>query len=379
MSKTQVLWGFRPGSGDTGPFPLADGTAAKCRAELNRRAKAGWICEIAPARNDATAPAAITERHAGLTSGHDDDLGFTVTRYGDLGDYPRHRDEAGFAWTCRTPRLKGGDGYDRAQVAEVCDITSGDRDWYEQHQARHGRTALGLPKMPGPWKPPPPKAYEPKPLDPGQPVKWTHHVPGHWERPDGTPATDPVTGGITGQWVEGVTRIRTGTIWSAGPASASTSWWAVPDDDPAEPVVIRRHGKGFDFKLSEGDLYQADGWGAGWRDGIRRAENVRKRGIYPVVQDVIKSGYSSWSGGRRPDEKIIRWHADPDCPVAAGGVRDDGQGFAYDRDWDINQVVDVLVGRRQVGGQPPFCGQCIMLDAPARTPACAGNEALARS
>ena len=57
----------------------------------------------------------------------------------------------------------------------------------------------------------------------------------------------------------------------------------------------------------------------------------------------------------------VLWHADPDCPDAAGKPRDSS------RQWTLHRIVDVLVGREYLNGEPPFCPRCIMLEPePAR-------------
>ena len=363
----QVLWGFQPGSD---PIEITKGTAAQCQREQGKRARDGWVCTILP---EGAEPGLLRDLAAAATSRFDDELGFTVITAGELADFQANAD-AGFAWTCRTAKTKGGTSWDRGKIVSACEISSADRAWYEQHQLFHERSGPEPYRLPKPWAPPPRRAYQPGPMDPGQPVTWTWTIGGHWEREDGQPVIDPVTGGPTGQWVESVTRTRTGTVWSGGPASASTSWWVVPDDDPANPVVVRRHGRKFSFERAEGQLYQDDGWAAGWRDEIRRAENVRRRGVYPVVREVIKGSSWGYSRGRDTDRKVIEWHADPECPDAAGKDRDDGEGAAWDRGVTVNDVVDVLTHRVQTSGTPPYCKRCIMLEpAPEATPALAGT------
>ena len=215
------------------------------------------------------------------------------------------------------------------------------------------------------WKPPARREFSPKPMDAGQRVTWTVTIPGSWERPgymDGD-----VYHGPTGKWIEAVTYSREGVIWS--PATSASSWWVQPDDDPANPVVVRRQGRKFSCEHREGELFESREC-SGWRDGIRRAENVRKHGIFPVVDS--ESVTRSWSG---PGTvwKTVSWHADPECPLAAGKTRDDGVGCAHGRsgpgygDWDVNTAADVLVGRVPWASQPPFCSHCIMLEPAAET------------
>lgn len=216
------------------------------------------------------------------------------------------------------------------------------------------------------WRAPARREYNPKPMDPGQRVTWTVTIPGRWERP-GSMDGD-VYHGPSGKWLEAVTYTREGTIWSQ--ATSASAWWVVPDDDPVNPVVVRRAGKS-QHQYREGQLFES-GECAGWRDGIRRAENVRRRGVFAVVDSEYTS--RSWSGPGTA-WKTVMWHADPECPQAAGKPRDNGTGCAHGRSgpgygtWDVNTVADVLVDRVSLASPPPFCAACIMLeaaDAPAR-------------
>jgi hypothetical protein len=209
------------------------------------------------------------------------------------------------------------------------------------------------------WKAPARREYQPKPMDPGQVVVWTVRIDAHWTVPpryDSGSAT--FTEGIG--WVGDVEYERIGTVWSQ--ATSASSWWVVPEDGDPEPVVVRRAGKSWKHHFPEGTLYQS-GECAGWRDGIRRAENIRRRGVYAVVD----SEYTSRSGGWGPATTwtTVKWHCDPDCPGAAGKPLDDGTGPGYG-DWDVHSITDVLVGRVHLPSAPPFCAQCIMLEpAPA--------------
>jgi hypothetical protein len=209
------------------------------------------------------------------------------------------------------------------------------------------------------WKPPARREYQPKPMDPGQRVAWSVTIPGRWERPgymDGD-----VYRGPSGKWIEDVTYTREGTVWSV--ATSASCWWVVPDDAPGNAVVVRRAGKS-QHSHREGELFQTRE-GEGWREGIRRAENVRRRGVYAVVDREDTS--RSWAGPGTT-WKTLTWHADPGCPQAAGKPRDDGTGCAHNRQgpglgqWDVHSVVDVLTGRAQLSSPPPFCGVCIMLE-----------------
>jgi hypothetical protein len=198
-------------------------------------------------------------------------------------------------------------------------------------------------------------------MDPGQRVTWHVRIDGHYAvRPH---FEDGEYRGGTG-WVEAVEYVREGTIWSV--ATSASAWWVIPDDAPSAPVIVRRAGKSR-HQYREGQLFQS-GECAGWREGIRRAENVRRRGVFAVVdrEDVSRS----WSGPGTA-WKTLTWHSDPDCPAAAGKPRDDGTGCAHGRsgpgygDWTVHRVVDVLIGRAQLSSPPPFCARCVMLeDAP---------------
>jgi hypothetical protein len=206
------------------------------------------------------------------------------------------------------------------------------------------------------WKAPARREYKPKPMDPGQPVTWTVKVDGRWTIP--AHMEGDVYRGPSGEYVEPYSYTRTGTVWSV--ATSASCWWVVPDDDPRDPVIVRRQGKKFSLDRREGELYQTRE-GEGWREGIRRAENVRRRGVFAVVDSEYTS--SSWMG-RGETRKFLAWHADRECPAAGGKPRDDST------EWDVNAMVDVLTGR--VNHQVPssFCKHCIMLEA---APAPAGE------
>jgi hypothetical protein len=171
--------------------------------------------------------------------------------------------------------------------------------------------------------------------------RWT--IPAHME--------GDVYRGPSGEYIEPYRYTRTGTVWSV--ATSATCWWVVPDDDPRNPVIVRRHGRKFPLDHREGELYQTREH-EGWREAIRRAENVRRRGIFAVVDSEHTS--RSWMG-RGETWKNIAWHAAPQCPAAEGKRRDDS------REWDVHSIVDVLTGRvnRQVPSS--FCQHCIMLEA----------------
>ena len=61
-------------------------------------------------------------------------------------------------------------------------------------------------------------------------------------------------------------------------------------------------------------------------------------------------------------EEILSFHADPDCPNAAGKPRGDGVPERY----DFWRVLDIVLGRDHDGNDPsPLCRTCIWLE-PAR-------------
>ena len=213
------------------------------------------------------------------------------------------------------------------------------------------------------WKTPTRREFKPKPMDPGEVVVWTVRIDAHWTVPPRYDSdTQTFTEGIG--WVDTVEYERIGTIWSQ--ATSASSWWVVPDDDDPSPVVVRRAGKSHRGQWAEGDLFQS-GECAGWRDGIRRAENVRRRGVYAVVDsEIVSRSYSAWSSYSQT-RTTLKWHTDPECPAADGYDRWDGQAYAYESDWDVWRIADVLVGRVHLSSPPPFCPHCVMLEAtPAR-------------
>lgn len=202
------------------------------------------------------------------------------------------------------------------------------------------------------WKAPARREYSPKPMDAGQRVTWQLVIPGHYAVPPHyDEEADTYIEGIG--WTEPVTHERSGVIWSAGPAPRT--WWAVPDDEPLTPVVIRWSGRKRAGEPAPGDLFESSEC-QDWRTVIRRAENVRKRGVYAVVlPEPPRTGsapYEAYSS--------VQWHCDPDCPLAAGRERADRPGG-----WTLHRIVDVLVGRERFNGEPPFCRHCIMLDPDA--------------
>lgn len=182
------------------------------------------------------------------------------------------------------------------------------------------------------------REYAPKPLDPGQPFAW--EIPAHSDN---------------GTWVEAAQ--RTGVIWSAGPGPRLL--WVQPDDAPSYPVLVeipapsraRWHGP-------------RETRGADWaRDAMRRAEAVRARGaVYAVITSTREIRAYNWYDRARVINEYA-YHADPDCPDAAGlpwGAPGD-----YTR-YGVNDVVDIVLGRRQENVSPSRLRQrCIWLTVPA--------------
>ena len=207
------------------------------------------------------------------------------------------------------------------------------------------------------------KAYAPKPMDPGQAVTWTVRIDGHYAVPPHYENGD-YRGG-TG-WIDAVEYSRQGIIWS--PGSSASTWWVIPDDSPSDAVLIRRAGKR-DYRDTEGTFFEVP---TVWHEMIRRAENVRSRGIFPVIERTEQSYRSDFRGFREsvPEHTVV-WHTDPECPGAAGK-----QAFTSDRDghargyftpdyrpWDPFEVARVLMGLVTIGCSPtPFCATCILLD-----------------
>lgn len=227
-------------------------------------------------------------------------------------------------------------------------------------------------RKPAMWKMPSRRDYNPKPMDPGQPVTWTVKVDGRWTIPahmDGD-----VYHGPSGEYIKPYSYTRTGTVWSV--ATSATCWWVVPDDDPRHPVIVRRHGKKFSLDHNEGELYQTREH-QNWRQAIRAAETVRAHGMFPVIERTYQrqSGMEYVSLGRDhgrhqakyEDDITVEWHSDPGCELTAGKERFTGEyahgmngpGYAT---WTPGLAAQVLAGTIEWGGQLPFCKRCIMLE-----------------
>jgi hypothetical protein len=278
----------------------------------------------------------------------------------------------GFAWSCRQGRVQDG------ELTEIHEITSDDRAEYERHMRGHGSKP---PKSPAPWKPwspPRPAAYKPKAMDPGQRAEWVKVTEGHHEHP-GYLADDGTYVPPSGAWVEETRQARAGVIWSV--ADTASAWWVLPDEDPAHPVYVKRAGKRDQWHYHEGELYEVPGAAEAARTSALRAEAIRKRGIFPVI-DSQWTGHGSYHAAGT-NRISIAWHSDPACPRAAGKQRYDpdnrppGIVYGYQPEgravrplgqprWTVLDVADVLVSSEQ----PPscLCPECITgldVDRPA--------------
>jgi hypothetical protein len=193
------------------------------------------------------------------------------------------------------------------------------------------------------WKPPSRRQYNPKPLDPGQPITWTKEIPGRW------------TGATWGQgtWIPSETVNRIGVIWSDGPLPSSV--WVQPDD-VNETVAVKLPT----LKMVQRGRGPAEmpSYGPDWQQAApRRANHVAASGtVYAVVNETRES-YRH--GYRRGTEEIMLWHCDPECPDAASKERrPDRLGYGY----TIKTVIDGLIGRTHPHSDGAWCRRCIWLD-----------------
>jgi hypothetical protein len=275
------------------------------------------------------------------------------------------RAETGFAWSCHAGRVENG------ELAEIHRITSGDRDEYERHMRGHGfKSPSSSHQRWKPWSPPRPASqYKPKPMDPGQRAEWVTVTEAHHENPGYLP-DDGTYVPPSGAWVPETRQARTGVIWSV--ADTASAWWVQPDEDPGHPVYVKRAGKRDGSHYQEGELYEVPGTAEAARTNAMRAEAIRKRGIFPVIDS-----QSASHGGYHPagtNRIYLAWHSDPQCPRTAGKDRYDPdsrpQGIVYGYQpegravrplgqlrWTVLDVADALVS----GEQPPscLCAQCI--------------------
>lgn len=204
------------------------------------------------------------------------------------------------------------------------------------------------------WRVPPRREFRPKAMDIGQPITWTRTL-GGWKPGEGWQSRRDVT--------------RAGTIWSEGPYPRS--WWVIPDDGRTPTAVLVRTAGRRDRMHGEGTLFQ-DRSGDRWRSRVRRAELIRRRGIFPVVERTTPGAYDYARRGVGPSEHMVVWHSDPDCPDAAEKLayrEDEGitargyVNFGTYKPWTAYDVARLIMGLDQIGSSPtPFCARCVAGD-----------------
>lgn len=280
------------------------------------------------------------------------------------------RAESGFAWSCRTAEVEYG------RVVRACETSGSDRGEYAAHMKSHGHAPVkSAYERPKPWAPPRPvRVYAPKPMAAGERCEWVKTTEGHREIPARMDGDTYVP--ASGEWIPAVSETRAGVVWSV--ATTASEWWVLPDDDPGHPVLVKRHGKRFDFKRGEGDLYEVAGAADSARANVLRAELIRKRGIFAVVDCVTRG--STWGYGGGDERTYVKWHSDSSCPDAEGKDRYDrethGHAYGYGCDewgtraWSPIQVAIALTSGKQAPGE--LCAMCIAgldVDSPAQVPA----------
>jgi hypothetical protein len=264
--------------------------------------------------------------------------------------------QLGFAWHCVKGDSEG-----------QCDEAGNDRAEYASHMKGHG---LRAPKSAKPIrlrKSAPAATMRKLEVSPFKWLRWTeeHREPGTctcghldevhrstWQLDDGS-MTKPDPGcndcGCTvSRWdIEPVitTAARRGQFWSAG--SKPHTFWVLPFEaapwEPGRPVPVmlgrQWHGSG----------YEVAGTGEQAAENVRRAENVRKRGVFSITlgHDGPLVGYY------RVSTRMV--HADTEC--AAG----DGWSESHHQPYGVWRVVDVLAGRAQAEPGVEFCPRCVML------------------
>jgi|SRR5215469_6548817 len=151
------------------------------------------------------------------------------------------------------------------------------------------------------WKPPARRDYHPKANDPGQPIAWIRHEPGHHTRLPGS-WNEPLP--ADAEWIPARDIERTGTIWSAGPRARTV--WVKPDDSDDMVVVCAQteHEQRWDrTAVKELPSYPAD-----WqRDTIRRCDHLN-------ASDGLFREYKIerlWHGSTQ--ELLVAYHCDPNC------------------------------------------------------------------
>ena len=156
-------------------------------------------------------------------------------------------------------------------------------------------------------------------------------------------------------------------MWSV--ATSASAWWVVPDDEPGNAVVIRRAGKSYRHHWPEGTLYQSREH-EGWREAIRRAENVRRRGVFAVIDRTDPGRYDYATRRNTADTHTVIWHTDAECPDAAAKQRWDGQGYVRNSHgpdgarWSAHAIASVLAGVTEYGTSLPVCARCVLAEAP---------------
>lgn len=225
------------------------------------------------------------------------------------------------------------------------------------------------------WRPPRARAFKPKAMDSGQAVTWSLVHDGYYVTSAGERRYDAADH----TWIDGWTEERTGVIWSEG--NRPNMWFVIPDGTRA-PVVIFRQGKKGSLGLTVGQLYEDERYPSGyWSRLTRAAENVRTRGIFPVISEesAFTGRYGSYARVDPRSRRVtVMWHTDHECPEAAGkpvyrpaeDTRPYGSnggelnGYrcpdSWAEAWTPATVADVILGRRDIASTGPFCTHCIM-------------------
>lgn len=286
-----------------------------------------------------------------------------------LRPFAELRAESGFAWSCRTAEVEYG------RVVRACETSGSDRGEYAAHMKSHGLAPVkSAYERPKPWAPPRPvRVYAPKPMAAGERCEWVKTTGGHHEIPARMDGDTYVP--ASGEWIPAVSEQREGTVWSV--ATSASEWWILPDGDESRPVLVKRAGKrGWPHK--EGELYEVIGAADSARANVLRAELIRKRGIFAVVDCVTRG--STWGYGGGSEQTYVKWHSDPSCPEAEGKDRYDreahGHAYGYGCDewgtraWSPIQVAIALTSGKQAPSA--LCATCIVnldVESPAEVPA----------
>jgi hypothetical protein len=267
--------------------------------------------------------------------------------------------QLGFAWCCT--KTTPAESYGADPV--MCEESGTDRGEYEAHMRGHGARAYhGTKRIRLRRKPP---AATMRKLD--VPVtKWLrwdedHREPGtctcgHLQTvhrssysatgEDVKPGCDDCTCTTERCSIQPdvTTATRRGQFWSEG--SRPHSFWVLPfepapwEDGQAAPVMLSRHWTGHGWTVAS----------TGSADVVRRAENVRRRGVF-----AIRTGEGSLGRGYyRASAYDV--HTDPECAAADGWRESDRQPY------DVWAVVDQLTGRSQGDSDHKLCPRCILLE-----------------